>query len=121
MNRQFSIFVSLIVSAFVLSGCGPAVIGGAAYGGYKIAEDERSVGTILDDSMILTSVKSKLISDEFVKALYINVDVFNGVVFLIGTVESSSQKRMASDIARSVEGVRRVENKLIVSKNRDGS
>jgi len=121
MNRQFFLFFSLFVSALMLSGCGAAVIGGAAYGGYKIAEDERSVGTIIDDSVILTSVKSKLISDEFVKARHIDVDVSNGVVSLIGTVESSSQKRMASDIARSVEGVRKVENKLIVDNNKGGN
>ena len=120
MNRAFFIFFLIFVSALLLSGCGPAVIGGAAYGGYKIAEDERSVGTIIDDSVILASVKSKLISDEFVKARHINVDVSNGVVSLIGKVESASQKRMASDIARSVEGVRKVENKLIVTRNKDG-
>ncbi len=121
MNRQFAIFFSFLISALILSGCGAAVIGGAAFGGYKIAEDERSVGTILDDSVILTSVKSKLISDEFVKARHINVDVSNGVVSLTGTVESSSQKRMASDIARSVEGVGKVENQLIVDNNKGGN
>lgn len=115
MNRQFSTFFFLVLSAFMLSGCGAAVVGGAAYGGYKVAEDERSIGTMVDDSVILTTVKSKMIADEFVKARHINVDVSNGVVYLIGTVDNASQKRMAADIARSVEGVRRVENKLIVS------
>jgi hyperosmotically inducible protein len=99
----------------MLSECGAAVIGGAAYGGYKVAEDERSIGTMVDDSVILTTVKSKMIADEFVKARHINVDVSHGVVYLTGTVDNASQKRMAADITRSVEGVKRVENKLIVS------
>jgi len=115
MNKQFLTFFFLVLFAFIFSGCGVAVVGGAAYGGYKVAEDERSIGTIVDDSIILTAVKSKMISDEFVKARYIHVDVSHGVVYLVGTVDNASQKRMAADIARSVEGVRRVENKLIVS------
>ncbi len=116
MNRQILSFLFLLISAFILSGCsGAAAVGGAAaYGGYKISTDERSVSTIIDDSIILSSVKSKMFSDEFVKARYIEVDVSNGVVTLTGVVESSSQKRMAADIARSVEGVRKVENKLVV-------
>jgi hyperosmotically inducible protein len=115
MNKQFSTFFFLVLFAFMLSGCGVALVGGAAYGGYKVAEDERSIGTIVDDSIILTAVKSKMLSDEFVKARYINVDVSQGIVYLVGKVDNASQKRMAADIARSVEGVRRVENKLIVS------
>ncbi len=120
MTRLIPGFFFLLISVLALSGCGAAVVGGAAYGGYKIAEDERSVGTIIDDSVILTTVKSKLISDEFVKSRHIDVDVSNGVVFLIGTVESSPQKRMAADIARSVDGVRRVENKLVISHTKVG-
>ena len=85
-----------------------------------MATDERSVGTMIGDSVILTTVKSKMISDEFVKSRYIDVDVSNGVVYLIGVVESSSQKRMAADIARSVDGVRRVENQLVVGKTTSG-
>ena len=96
-------FIMSILSALclILSGCGAAVVGGAAYGGYKGATDERSIGTMVDDSVISTTVKSKMIADEFVKARYIDVDVLNGVVYLIGVVESSSQKRMAADIART--------------------
>ncbi len=114
MNRQIPVFIFLFIAAHVFFGCGAAAVGGAAYGGYKIAEDERSVSTMVDDSLILASVKSKLITDEFIKARQINVDVSNGVVFLTGVVESSSQKRMAADIARSVDGVKRVENKLVI-------
>lgn len=117
-RHQFLFFVLII--SFLLAGCGAAVIGGAAYGGYRGATDRRSIGTMLDDSIISTTIKTKMISDEFVKARHIDVDVLNGVVFLIGVVESASQKRMAADIARGVDGVKRVENQLLIGKTSVG-
>jgi hyperosmotically inducible protein len=120
MNTRLCLLPLALAVALVLSGCGAALVGGAGYTGYKGATDERSIGTIVDDSVISTSVKTKMISDEFVKARHIDVDVLNGVVYLIGVVESASQKRMAGDIARSVDGVRRVENQLVVGRTTAG-
>ncbi|MBU1194690.1 MAG: BON domain-containing protein [Proteobacteria bacterium] len=110
----------LLVSCFLFAGCGAAVLGGAAYGGYKGVTDKRTVGTMFDDTVISSTVKTKMISDEFVKARHIDVDVLNSVVYLIGVVESESQKRMAADIARSVDGVKNVENQLMVGKTTAG-
>lgn len=117
--RNFPVLF-ILLCAFTLTGCGAAAVGGAAYGGYTTVKEERSIGTIIDDSWISTKVKTKMISDEFVKSRYIDVDVLNGVVFLVGVVESESQKRMAGDIARGVEGVRHVENQLMVGKTSAG-
>ena len=117
--RNFLLFLVLTM-CLIFIGCGAAVVGGAAYGGYKGATDERSIGSMMDDSILSTKVKSKMIGDEFVKARYIDVDVLNGVVYLIGVVKSASQKRMAADLARSVEGVRHVENQLVVGKTTIG-
>ncbi|CCK80277.1 BON domain-containing protein [Desulfobacula toluolica] len=120
MNFQNLILFFVLTIALILTGCGAAVVGGAAYGGYKGVTDKRSIGTMVDDSVICTTVKSKMIADEFVKARHIDVDVLKGVVYLIGVVESSSQKRMAADIARGVEGVQRVENQLIIGRTSAG-
>lgn len=119
ISRQLAI-ISVLAAALTLCGCGAAVVGGAFYGGYKGAADERTIGTIMDDSVISTTVKSKMIADEFVMARHIDVDVISGVVYLIGVVESASQKRMAADIARGVEGVTQVKNQLIVGKTTAG-
>jgi len=120
MKYRYLFLCAALGTVLIISGCAPAVIGGAAYGGYKGATDERTIGSMVDDSAISISVKSKMIADEFVKARHIDVDVLNGVVFLVGVVESSSQRRMAADIARSVEGVIRVENQLLVGKTTAG-
>ncbi len=120
MNSRNLFLFFVLATSLILTGCGAAVIGGAAYGGYKGATDKRSIGTMVDDSVISTTVKSKMIADEFVKARHIDVDVLKGVVYLIGVVDSSSQKRMAADIARGVEGVQRVENQLLVGRTTAG-
>lgn len=120
MKIRYLFIFFLLAVCLVLSGCGAAVVGGAAYGGYKGATDERSVGTMMDDSVLATRVKTKMIGDEFVKARHIDVDVLNGVVYLIGVVESESKKRMAGDIARGTQGTQRVENQLVVGKTTIG-
>ena len=120
MNHRYLLLFLAFITFLFIAGCGAAAVGGATYGGYKGITDKRTLGTMMDDSRISTTVKSKMIADEFVKARHIDVDVLNGVVFLIGTVESSSQRRMAADIARGVDGVRRVENQLVVGKTRFG-
>ncbi len=120
MNYRYLLLPLALIILFIISGCGAAVVGGAAYGGYKGATDKRSIGTMVDDSVISSTVKSKMIADEFVKARNIDVDVLNGIVYLLGVVESASQKRMAADIARGVEGVRGIENQLVVGKTTAG-
>ncbi len=110
----------LVLMLFLFTGCAPMVAGTAGVSGYKAATDERSIGKLIDDSVIAGKIKTKLIGDEFVKARHIDVDVLKGVVYLIGVTESVSQKRMAADIARGVEGVRRVENQLVVGKTSVG-
>ena len=62
--------------------------------------------------MICARVKTRMISDDFVESGPIDVDVYNGVVYLKGIVQTDSQKRMAADLARGVEGVVKVENQL---------
>lgn len=119
MKSKYLLFLA-IISALTLHSCAPVVVGTAAVGAYKGATDERSSGTILDDSILSTKVKTRLIGDESVKARNIDVDVFNSVVYLIGVVESDSQRRRASDIAKGVDGVSRVENQLMIGQTSAG-
>lgn len=74
-----------------------------------------SAGTQVDDAAIKTSVKAKLAADVKLSTLTnIEVNSTNGVVTLAGQVDNPDQKRMAGDVARSVEHVVRVNNNLQV-------
>jgi hyperosmotically inducible periplasmic protein len=74
-----------------------------------------SAGRQVDDAAIKTAVKTKLAADVKLSTLTnIAVDSTNGVVTLAGQVDTSDQKRMAADVARSVDGVVKVNNNLQV-------
>lgn len=106
----------LIFFMLLISGCGWVVVGGGAYEGYKVATDPRSVGTQVDDAIITTKIKAKLIEDPITKARKIDVDTVNGVVTLTGLVESEEEIKRAISIASSTEGVKKVVNNLKIGK-----
>ena len=75
---------------------------------------ERTVGSWLDDVMISSKVKSKLIANSDIKAGDIDVGSSQGVVTLIGRVSSEKIKSEAESIARGTKGVKDVHNELLV-------
>lgn len=79
---------------------------------------ERTVGSWIDDVMISSKVKSKLIADSDIKAGDIDVSSSQGVVTLIGRVSSQAIKSNAERIARDIKGVTDVNNELLVGKIR---
>jgi hyperosmotically inducible protein len=89
-------------------------------GTFKGATDQRTLGTMMDDSLITSRVKTRLFSDEFVSGLKIDVDTVKQVVILTGVLGTASERRIAGDIARATPGVLRVENQLIVEKKSAG-
>jgi hyperosmotically inducible periplasmic protein len=89
------------VSALLIAGC-------AGSG------SERSTGEVIDDTAIHTKVKTALLNDPVVHGLAIDVTVDRGIVGLSGAVNGNVEKRKAEEIARGVDGVRGVENKIIV-------
>ena len=69
----------------------------------------------VDDAAIKTSVKAKLAADVRLSTLTnVEVNSTNGIVTLAGKVSTEDQRRMAGEVARSVDGVVRVNNELQV-------
>ncbi len=104
----------VLSAAMALVACVPAVVGGAAVGGYYVGKDEREPGVIASDGRITTTVKSRLITDKYVDGLAINVDTYEGVVTLRGEVSTSLPREQAERLAASVEGVKSVRNEIKV-------
>ncbi|HEX4956453.1 MAG TPA: BON domain-containing protein [Thermoanaerobaculia bacterium] len=75
---------------------------------------ERTVGDWVDDVMISSKVKSKLLANSEIKAGDIDVSSSQGVVTLIGRVSSKIIKSDAERIARGTKGVKDVNNELTV-------
>ena len=66
------------------------------------------------DAGVTTAVKTKMATDDTVKASEINVDTHNHVVTLNGTVGSQAEKERAVMIARNTKGVSSVVDDLAV-------
>ena len=75
---------------------------------------ERTAGDWLDDAMISSKIKSKLIANSEILARDIDVSSSLGVVTLIGRVSSSTIRSDAERIARNTEGVTSVNNELAI-------
>jgi len=100
-------FILSLVLVIVLLAAGPV-----------LAEDknsEYSVGEFVKDSAITTQIKAKILAAKEIDSLHIKVDTDNsGIVVLTGAVKSAAEKERVHDIAHSVEGSRKVINKLII-------
>lgn len=68
----------------------------------------------MDDSVISMRVKGALISNDSTKASQINVETQRGVVQLSGFVESEAMRAAAVSVAKSVTGVKDVQNTLMI-------
>jgi osmotically-inducible protein OsmY len=100
----------LLIAAMVavgLAGC--ANMGGGGSG------PQRTVGQAVDDVTIGTRLKAALAADPDLSALKINVDTTQGAVRLRGEVKSMALRRKAEDLARRIEGVKSVDNQLIIT------
>lgn len=75
---------------------------------------EKSMGERLDDSAIVAKIKAKLTAEPNLNPLNVNVDSDDGVVTLMGRVETEASKAAAERLARNTSGVRSVVNRLEV-------
>ena len=72
------------------------------------------VGCAQTDAGVTTSVKSKLVADDLVKARKIDVDTKDHVVTLTGIVQSAAEEAQALQIARDTKGVTNVVDNINV-------
>ncbi len=79
-------------------------------------EDKQSVGEYLDDAGVTAKVKSKFIGQKGLDSLDIKVVTVDGTVTLMGDVDNPAQIGLAESVAKDVDGVRNVNNKLVVKK-----
>jgi hypothetical protein len=75
----------------------------------------RTIGTGANDGWLWTKTRAALAATADLRDSTINVDVDNGVVTLSGTVATPAQKIKATQVAKSVKGVKSVKNNLMVS------
>ena len=80
--------------------------------GNHVENTTHKAGQAVDDAAITASIKSKLIADNELKAIDINVDTSKGVVTLTGAAPNAKAVERATTIARATDGVSDVKNNL---------
>jgi osmotically-inducible protein OsmY len=95
LNRNTAVL--LLAAVLGLAGC--ATSGGNSY---------------FDDAMVTARVKKAIYNEPSLKVTDISVSTEGSVVALEGSVKSRSERLKAAEVARKVEGVKRVKNELKV-------
>ncbi len=93
----------------------------ATSAGEKIDSSMTKVGGFMDDSTLTAKVKAALVDHESIKSTDISVKTDNKVVTLSGFVESQAQAEQAVSIAKGVQGVASVSDKLHVRDEKSQS
>jgi hyperosmotically inducible periplasmic protein len=67
----------------------------------------------IEDATITTKLKAQIVKDDALKLSQIDVTTTQGVVRLSGAVDTPAAVARAEELARTIEGVKRVENALV--------
>ncbi len=102
--------ISRVVAAAALACASVAWVAGCS-----VARQQETVGEYVDGTVVTAAVKARLADDPVTSAANINVKTIEGgEVQLSGFARSQEEKNRAGTIARSVKGVARVRNDLVV-------
>ena len=87
---------------------------GVAKAADKTSEAVGRVGDKLGDASVTTRVKASFSGEKLLQDTAIDVDTTDRIVTLRGTVASDAARARAAEIARGIEGVSRVVNRIVV-------
>jgi osmotically-inducible protein OsmY len=129
MNRSLYLLPTTLVAALALAACNPRdnttagqkvdeAVASAKSGmnDAKRAGNEaaNTVAKTATDATITTKINAALAADDKLKALKIDVDTSNGRVVLKGSAPDATSRERATTLARAVDGVVEVDNRLAV-------
>ena len=89
--KRISVFIAAISMMFML-GCASTA-------------KQEGTGEYVDDTVITTKVKARILEEPGLKSAEINVETFKGVVQLSGFVSSQANIKRAAELAGGVKGI----------------
>ena len=111
-----TVLLGLMLTATLpqLQGCAAVVAGGAVTTA-TVARDQRTAGTILDDSRIESKAADFFNADaEIAQQTHISVLAHNGMVLLVGQAPTDDMKKRAVDYVSRIAKVRHIYDELTV-------
>jgi hyperosmotically inducible protein len=110
MKKTIKLLFFFLAVGVLFSGCGTI---------YKAAMDERSVGRQAKDEQIEMEIRKKFLNDDNIETLDISTYCYNGDVYLVGEYGNRTQKSLAINLAKGVEGVKSVTDHFLPKKKDD--
>jgi len=86
----------------------------AEQAGEKIKSTAKDAKAGMSDSWLTSKTKIALFADDRVKGRQVHVETKDGVVMLRGKVDSAEAKSVAAEVAKGIDGVKKVKNELQV-------
>lgn len=115
MNYRSLIVITTLGATLILGGCAAVVIGGGIATTASYAHDRRTSGAIVEDQSIKAKIRHQLSEDKVLDSnTHINVSSYNAIVLLSGEAPTEEMRARAGELARNVEGVRRVNNEITI-------
>jgi osmotically-inducible protein OsmY len=93
-----------------------ALMASTVMAGCSSTPTQQSAEQAVDDGVVTAKVKAALVADPVTKAHQINVDTFKGTVQLSGFVETDEARTRALQLARDVDGVKKVKDAMEVRR-----
>ncbi|MDJ1305458.1 MAG: BON domain-containing protein [Candidatus Midichloria sp.] len=114
--RNLGLGISLSLSMLLNTGCGVLVPVAATTTAGMIVLDERTSGELIDDTVVITKIKSEFSKTNASNLLTkIGVNSYEGRVMLTGTLKAQEYVDEAVRRAWLVHGVKEVINELVVA------
>lgn len=102
----------VLVAAAMAAACGTA---GQQASTQQASGGARASTPAVDDTVVTQRVQAALAADPEIAPTKIDVSAKQGRVSLKGEIKSMVQRKKAESIVRSVDGVRSVDNQLIIT------
>jgi hyperosmotically inducible protein len=105
MNDKLGLVTLILIAALSVAACGNEE---KVHESWKTQPAKAEV----DDSTLVSTIKSALKADPEVRHLDIGVDAKNGTVMLSGVVDNQAQMDRVNMLTWMVEGIKKVDNKM---------
>lgn len=110
-NRRLA---TLLMLALALPACTGVLLGGGSNSGRPLGSDTRTSARVAADDGISRDVRNRLAADAVLRRYALSANTTSGRVILYGTVDRYELRDRAVALARDVEGVTSVDNRIRV-------
>ena len=105
-----------LAAAFMLQGCAPIVVAGAAAGTALVVADRRSAGAQVDDETIETRIASSA-NGQWGDHIHLNATSYNGLVLLTGEAPDRATYDAILAVVKATPKVRSVQDEMVIAPN----